>query len=400
MIEERRGPGRPRGSLGRPRGIADEYAELARGRHKPRTIAAGSRILRNFWIPFLAKRGVASEDVGVLDMIAWEDELLEDGFTSRDAVYLSVVRGYYILKGTRNPSSRWSRLAAEIKGRKLPPVIGKKHPHEPYPLALVPKILEASRAVVQKDGSGAKIYSEAFAVTATFIYSGGRGQFYGLRVDQVREALKKKYLELYVKTGKEIRIPVHDRLLEIWKKHLEDRGFDGPMMFRRGADSYTYQDGNVDFMDDERSATNNLHHVAKILHGADGGDNVQAALKRLFDLDEHLTSHRFRKSIATFYEQYGFTDAEIRTVCGWAGSDIVDVYKLPNVQALQAKISKVDIGSASWVAAHDPPTDLFANQGNADMIAQLRAQLQEQRERNDRLEKKLDQVLENQKVIA
>jgi len=404
----RRGPGRPQNAW-RPRKIEEDYLVVSEGRHKPTTRDSTVKTLRK-WEDFLRERAVDSEAVTIHDLIAWEDALVAKGYTRVAALYNKHVRSYYLLKGSKQPDSRWSRIAAELKAHKSPPVIGRKHPHQPYPLDLLPKILEASKHVLQRDLGGKEIYSDAFAVTATLLYTGGRAQFYGLRDQEVRAALEKKYVEIFVKEGEEVLVPVHDRLLAIWKDHLDQRDFDGPQFFRHGRNPYTYQDGNKAWREDALASKGNDTIVGSILrspakaHGGGPGrtEGVEVYLERLYGIRERLTAHRFRKSVGTYMEAYGFTDSERRLQLSHGAKTITEQYSVADVVRSQEKLSKLDLGSADWVAAHNPPANLFAGNGGVDQdqVADLRAQLQRERDRNERLEAKLDELLERTKVIA
>jgi hypothetical protein len=383
--------------------MESEYEDLAMGRRKPRTISAALRVIREKWAPFLAVRGRASEDVTIHDLIAWEQDLVHAGFNSTDLTEFSLVRGYYRLKGSRYPDSKWSKLAGEIAGHELPETIGRVRPHLPFDLLHVPLILEAARRVHQFNVQGQEVYSEAYAVTATFLYSAGRAQFYGLRVDQVEDAIKTKVLgknvDLYVKTGKSAEIPMHDRLLEIWKEHLDKRDFDGPMLFRHGLYPYTYQEGNLKWEEDVNAADRNLLSVQYLLRASP--HSVARALASEFKVKERLTAHRFRKTLGTALEDYGFTKAERNLLGAWEGEGMAEEYSMPNLLRLQKKWSTVDYGDESWLKAHWPPRNLFAGaNGNEDLVAQLQKQLAEEKARSDRLEAKLDRILANQKVIA
>lgn len=395
----RHGPGRPPNPW-RPRKIEQDYIEVSEGHHKPATRDLTVKALGQ-WSDFLRRRGVDTDAVTIHDFIAWEQEQIARGFTRTAKTYNARVRGYYRLKGSLQPDSKWSKLAMEIRGHLAPKPIGKKHPYEHLPLDLLPKILEAARDVKQYTPGSAhgEVYSEAFPLTATFLYGGGRAQWYAITDEQVKTALPRKYIELFVKEGEYVFVPVHDRLLAIWKEHLKNRDFDGPMFFRHGRDPYTYQEGKKDWRADHRAANSNNNHVERIFVGHyAGSDCVERRLEERFGVREDLSSHRFRESVGTYMEAYGFTKAERRLQLSHSAADIEDQYSRAGVEALQVKLSTMDLGSATWVEAHNPPRDLFSgNNGNGgvdqDLVAELRAQLQDERERNHRLEDKLDQLL-------
>ncbi len=362
------------------------------------------RVLEGPWTDFLKRRGVDSEVVGIDDFIAFRRELAEDGFSAGDQHVLNMIRHFYLNRGSDEPNSRWSHFAAELKVQKMPRVIGKRHPHEPFPILLLPKILEASRHVVQRSPTtGAEVYSEAYALTGTLLYSGMRAQSYGLLDAQVEKALDDKYVQLNVKSGYEVQVPIHDRLREIWTEHLDKRDHEGPQFFRHGRDPYTYMDGNQDWREDFLALTGNGKRVQDVLRGRgeDGADSVQRELKVLYGVEERITAHRFRKSLGSYMEPFGFTLAERRLQLSHGARNITDFYSVAQVQELQVKLSKMDLGSAEWVLAHDPPSNLFAGNGDAALVEDLRRQLaasderaRRAEERAERMEKKLDEFME------
>ncbi len=416
----RRGPGRPPNPW-RPRKIVARYDELANrgGHHEPTTRDRRVRDLHVFE-EYLRKIRVDSDAVSVRDLIGFVNYLkaLPGGYTSNRNQIWGSVRSYYALEGSADPEGHMGILARNLELVKAPKVVGEIHPHEAFPLVLGPKILEASRHVVQQDHGGNAIKSEAFVVTATLLYTGGRAQFYGLRVDQVRAALEEpdKFLLTRVKGGrKEVKVPIHDNLFPVWREWLDQRDFDGPMLFRHGRDPYAFRDGKTDWREAARNQGMNKKCVARILRGPEiesgheARDGVETQLKKRFGIKERLTAHRFRKHVVTWMEEYGFNESERRLQVSHGADTITKQYSDPEIRRVQEKISKMDLGSAEWVAAHDPPRNLFAGGDNnnshdvdEDQVAQLRAQLQEANDRNARLEKRLDALLERlePKVVA
>jgi hypothetical protein len=353
-----------------------------------------------FWEAFLHNRRVDSDAVTIHDYIAWTSLQALNGFTRTAKIYNIRVRSYYLLKGAKNPDSKWSKLASEIKTYRIPKPTGKRNPYKPLAVALMPKILEAARSMK----------SEALAIVATFIYTGGRAQYYGLTVDQVQQALDPKhgpYAEIFVKEGEHVYVPVPDQLLPIWRRHLEERDFKGPMFFSKGRDPYTYQAGSKNWREDDWAARSNDLYVARTFHGrarGDGSDCVEKRLEKMFGIDEEITSHRIRKTVASCMKSYGFPDHLIRLQMSHGAETITEFYEVADVLQAQKDLSRMDLGNAEWVAAHDPPRSLFAGNGNGhdeDLVAELIRQRNEARDRMekaedraDRFEKKFDELLD------
>lgn len=396
--------------MGRPRKIEEDYLRVSEGHIRPTARRSALFHLRTYG-RWLRDRGIDSDAVTIQTLVDFQNWLQArpGGYTTGPDAINGSVRSYYSWKGSAEPEGRWATLAQQISILRKPEVLGEVEPYEAFPLALLPKILDAAKHVVQVNQHGDPIYNEAYALTATFLYTGGRAQFYGITDEQVRAALEKKYIQLFVKGGrKQVKVPVHDRLLEIWKEHLEKRDFDGPAFFRNGRNPYTYHDGNKDWTEDSRASGSNVVSVCRILRGpalnseAALSDGVEHQLEILYGVKDKITSHRFRKSVVTYMELYGFTEAERRLQVSHGAETITQKYSDPNILEAQRKISTMDLGSAEWVAAHDPPGNLFVSNGDANMVAELRHQLADERARSDRLEKKLDQLLARfaPKVIA
>jgi hypothetical protein len=324
------------------------------------------------WEDFLRVRKVDSEEVTIHDLIAFEDSLVDRGYTHTRAHENSLVRSYYLKKGAKVPGSKWSKLAGEIEAHEMPRVIGTSKPHQPFDARLLPKILEASRHVTQRAvlaGSMkfSETYSEAFPVVATLLYTGARAQIYGLMDAQVQETLDNDlpFVKPFVKEGRQEPVIVHEKLKPIWRRHLDERDFEGPQFFRRGRNPYTYQDGSADWREDFRGATANDNNVARLLHGTASrpdSDSVERRLLDLYGVKEHLNAHRFRKSVGTWYSRYGFDAGERRAVLTHKAegkSRQTEEYDIPLLADLQKKVSQIDLGSAEWVEAHWPTYNLF-----------------------------------------
>lgn len=389
----RRGPG-PEPIAWRPRKIQQEWEALALGAGlKPSVIAGTMRVLPE-WEDFLRRRAVDSDAATIHDLLAWEDELIASpkGFNRTAQWKMSCVRSFYLHKGSRSPDSKWSKFASEVKSHRMPRKIGKKNAYLAYDLPLLPEILEASRLVKQYSPGCVtrEVYSEVPAVVATFLYGAGRAQWYGLTLDQAEHGIHEGVTELFVKEGEWVFVPIHDKLRAIWKEHLDHRDFDRKdpdtgerMFFRHGRSPYKYQSGNKDWRSDARAASSNDWHVQRVFHPigqkevARNADCVQRRLREQTDLDVVLQAHRFRKSVSTYMELYGFVGAERRLQLSHGAKTITDDYSTPQVLELQRKLSLMDLGNAEWVSAHSPPRNLFSDNGNgavdAAVLEELRA---------------------------
>src|SRR2546425_6344464 len=113
----RRGPGRPLQPW-RPRKIVADYIDVSEGYHSPETRRVTISALKP-WEAYLRKVGVDSDQVDVHQFGGWVRELQGRGFTRGVRNRAGLLRGYYSLKGAREPDSKWSKLAAELKAFRL-----------------------------------------------------------------------------------------------------------------------------------------------------------------------------------------------------------------------------------------------------------------------------------------
>lgn len=392
-----RGPGRPRHIEAVYQTFASKYDR------SPRTRETRTYALRK-WEGFLARRGVASADVSILDWIAWLDDLTRDGFTRGDMCTASLVRRFYRILGAEQPLSRWSEFAKAIVAHPMPKTIGKKNPYKPLPLRAIPRTLEAAAHLVPRTRAGTEVYNEAPAAVATFIYLGGRAQTYGLTVAQAEQGIADRHVLTFAKEDEEVDLAVHDRLREAWRRHLDDRDFGGPMLFRYGGDAYAHHEGG-DWRADVRGAARNRNGIAAIL------DSVEPLLRARHGIEEHLTAHRFRKSLGTYMEAFGFLEVEQRGQLAHGAKTQTQDYSVVEILRLQRKLSaRMDLGSIAWVdaeeawaEAHDGQyRNLFANgehETDASLLEELRSlrrqvevlngQLVEERSRTRELTDKL-----------
>ncbi|MCK4455347.1 MAG: tyrosine-type recombinase/integrase [Thermoplasmata archaeon] len=342
--------------------IEGEWLEMTKD-HKyytPTTRRNAARYLRR-WQGFLDSRKRRFDRVKVEDFEDFEDFLISEGkkLTTVSTIQSYVVM-FYSLKANKNKHSRWPGFVSQLKAHKRPKVRTAASPHKPYPLDVIPEILDAAR----------EVEGDAFPVVAGFIYTGMRAQMYGIRVDELH--FEDRVLTPLVKGAHRVRIPFHRCLIEIWKDHLEKRGYDGPMLFRLGKHPYKFlegEGGDVEWFDDEKNMKGNRWNVARLL------GKVEEVLRDR-GIDEHLTGHRFRKSVGTYASQFGMDKTERRVLLAHEAKDIMDVYDMRDIQNVGAHWDGIDLGSREWVKAglsSGTPTVVSGPNGNGDVVATLQA---------------------------
>lgn len=353
--------------------MIQEFRQLAKGKISPSTQCEVERIVRT-WKAWLDTQDptIRRDRVTIQDFKRWEKALIDDpkkgGSTVRS--YEALLRIYYRLLADAYPERRWPRFYAQLIAHKKPLMISSISPHQAYPLQIIPKILEASRQRIGKR----KHSKEDYVVTALFLYSGMRAQALGLRVSDLH--FDSQTIVTRVKGGHEIYLPMHSKLKQILQDHLETREYESDMLFRSGHYPYTFLSGGS-VHDAEKSLQANQCNVKNVMR------RVEVELRKM-GIEKHLTSHRFRKSIGTYYKRtrwgalnIGLDDREMRLYLGHQAKNVTQSYDMQDASEVARKISLIDLGSEEWIEAH---IDVFngisatPNNGGSLPFEELRAQ--------------------------
>lgn len=403
-----------------------EFEEAAKDRLAPASIVQVTRLLERHWFPFLGERAVRRDQVTMDDFREWEGrQRVTDVSRTHMNHRISLLVTYFRLLANAHPNVKAYRaMAVDLKVYVRPKTRETASSWKPYPLAAIPRILEAARSydsvagnqygARSDDGTASERFpSEDDVLTALFAYTGIRSASgYGLRVKEID--LDARLVATRVKGGHEVYVPIHKALVDVLGDHLASRPYRSAMLFRWGRDAFAYADprATVDPRRGSRDLYANEHNVQKAM------GRVEAAYARLFGREAvdrdlvyrnrtgrrvGLVGHRFRVSVGTYAEQYGLLESERRLLLSHGAKSITSFYSKPDIVGILAKWDRIDLGSAAWVAAHDPPTNLFAGgngNGDAGLVEDLRRQLADERTRNDRLERKLDEILARTKVVA
>src|SRR5207245_4393996 len=93
----------------------------------------------------------------------------------------------------------------------------------PFAPEVLTRILEAAKAQAFIGAGLRAVPSEDYAFLMTLLYTGGRAQFYGLRVADLD--FGRMEIKAIVKGGKLVTIPLHPILAEQLKGHLASRAY-------------------------------------------------------------------------------------------------------------------------------------------------------------------------------
>lgn len=176
---------------------------------------------------------------------------------------------------------------------------------------------------------------ENYTIIMLLFYTGGRAQFYGLRVKDVKygerngdtsegmDIVTMGTIAVKVKGGKWHTIPLHPKLQKIIKEHLRTRDYESPMLFRYGRIPTI----TADYKNNQAV----LAHLFKKYQGAIG-------------TDESFHTHRMRKSAATHGKRFGMDLQFMQAILGHASIDTTaDIYTEVDIQDVGREWAKIDI---------------------------------------------------------
>lgn len=262
------------------------------------------------------------------EFAAYRRYLLSKGLASSSVKnYTGSVLRYYLLrvrqKGDPDALELYTRMKV-IEGSIRRGA--KSRPIEPFSLTTLQRIIRAAgsyRKIWNSNLRGFRrwIDSEDYPFIMTLLYTGGRAQFYGLRVDQVD--FKRGEIRVQAKGGVPLVIPLHPKLKGILARHLATRDYTSPFVFRNGKDPTT-------------------------LRGRDANHaNAWGACKRVqkaAGLSESVHPHRFRKTLATMGRSLGMDLQHIQAILGHRNvMDTVGIYIRPDFQELRRDFAQLDL---------------------------------------------------------
>ena len=304
--------------------VVEEYVRLAtRAGWQASSIISGRDLLRQYhrWLRSRFRIGIL--EAGVNEFIEYRKHLLARPI-SREVVrhLLQNVSSYYLLKAQNGDGLRW----LELHNHTLPLSRVKcgstrEQPYEPYSRETLRRILEAAhsyRRIKRRDGWGA---SEDYQVIMTLLYTGGRAQMYGLRVDEVD--FEKMEIRTRVKGGVRVRIPLHPTLAGILRQHLATRKCRSDFVFQRGQDPATGE-----------GYRSNRSHAWRICK----------RVQKVAGLTDPVHPHRFRKTLAVMARQLGLDISEVQRILGHRNvRTTMNLYATPDAEELRRAFASIDL---------------------------------------------------------
>ncbi len=250
--------------------LVQEYVSLAEtDGFRPTSVEQGRQILIRYESFLRDRLETSLEGAGWKDYAAYRTYLARSQISRATlGCYLRYLTSFYRLRAqasqAREHLDDYMRVRALGAGR--PASSGK---WSPMTRRLVQRLLKAAEG-------------EDYLFLMTLLYTGGRAQFYGLRVDELDH--ERGEITTIVKAGRTVTLPLHPELSRLLKQHLVTRDYDSAFLFRNGRDLSTRLG--------QKSNRQNAWRICKRAQRAAG-------------IQESVHPHRFRKTLAASMRRAG-----------------------------------------------------------------------------------------------
>src|SRR3990170_2051406 len=314
-----------------------EFAALATAEgFRPTSIDQGRSVLLRYH-RFLRERFNLD-----LDTASWKEFAAYKAHLAQTGVERTTIRGYlsYIVafyrvraQATQDPQllELFTRLKAIGMPRKA-----KSVKWTPFAPDILNRILVAAEAQAFVGEGLRAVPSEDHAFLMTLLYTGGRAQFYGLRVADVDFDLME--IKAVVKGGKSVTIPLHPTLAALLKEHLASRGYQSEFLFRHGRDPLTRTG--------QKANRQNAWRACK---------RVQKAAC----LSESVHPHRFRKTLATLGKRFGLDPQFLQAILAHESVTMtLDKYAEVELEDVKREFAKLDLCAPQASRSNGPAEEL------------------------------------------
>ena len=319
-----------------PEPIRDYVALAMAEGFRPSSIDQGRSILLRY-AAFLHERfGLVLESGGWQEFAAYKAHLAQQGISKTAARgYLSYVAGYYRLKAQATQELRLLELYTKMRAIGMPRR-GRSEKGKPYTSETLHRILEAARSYSAIRQDFRAIPSEDYVFLMTLLYTGGRAQFYGLRVREIE--FDRMEISAIVKGGKRVSIPLHPKLAEVLRIHLSMRDYESEFVFRQGRDPTTRTG--------QKANRQNAWRTCKRVQKAAG-------------LSESVHPHRFRKTLATFGKRLGMDPQFLQAILAHESVTMtLDRYAEVEIDDVKREFAKLDLCPIGEAKPSFSPRDL------------------------------------------
>ena len=248
---------------------------------------------------------------GWTEFLAYKAHLADTG-VSRATIraYLSNIGSYYRLLAQATQLESISTLCGRIRTVGLPRRTWSER-HRPFDSATLAKILRTAR---RRGG-------EDYTFLLTLLYTGGRAQFYGLKVRELD--FRRLEIKTVVKPGKRVTIPLHPALAQVLTEHLAQRGYQSPYVFRWGRDPTT-----------RKGMQSNRQN----------GWRICKRIEERARIREPVYPHRFRKTLATISRRAGMDPQFVQAILGHETvMATLDYYAQVDLEDVKREFAKLDL---------------------------------------------------------
>jgi len=299
-----------------------EFVALATAEgFRPSSIDQGRSVLVRY-NQFLQERFKLDLEVaGWREFAAYKFHLAKSGI-ARTTIrgYLSYVIAFYRVRAQATQDPQLLDLFTRLKAIGLPRK-AKSVKWTPFAPDVLARTLEAAKAQAFIGEGLRAVPSEDYAFLMTLLYTGGRAQFYGLKVSDLD--FERMELKAVVKGGKSVRIPLHPTLAELLKEHLASRTYHSEFLFRHGHDSVTRTG--------QKANRQNAWRACK-------------RVQMLAGIEESAHPHRFRKTLATLGKRLGLDPQFLQSILAHeSGSMTLDKYAEVELDDGKREFAKLDL---------------------------------------------------------
>ncbi len=266
-----------------------------------------------------------------LDTAGWKEFAAYKAHLAQSGIARTTIRGYlsyiitfYRLRAQATQDPLLLEIFTKLKAIGMPRK-AKSVRWTPFAPEVLTRILETAKSQAFVGEGLRAIPSEDYAFLMTLLYTGGRAQFYGLRVADLD--FERMEIEAIVKGGKPVTIPLHPTLAGLLKEHLASRGYKSEFLFRHGKDPSTRTG--------QKANRQNAWRACKRVQKAAG-------------LSESVHPHRFRKTLATMGKRLGLDPQFLQAILAHESITMtLDRYAEVELEDVKREFAKLDLSNGN-----------------------------------------------------
>ncbi len=250
--------------------------------------------------------------------------------------YLSYIITFYRLRAQATQEPQLLELFTKLKAIGMPRK-AKSVKWTPFAPEVLTRILETAKSQAFVGEGLRAVPSEDYAFLMTLLYTGGRAQFYGLRVADLD--FERMEIKAIVKGGKPVTIPLHPTLAQLLKEHLSSRAYHSEFLFRHGNDPATRTG--------QKANRQNAWRACKRIQVAAG-------------LVESVHPHRFRKTLATMGKKLGLDPQFLQAILAHESVTMtLDRYAEVELEDVKREFAKLDLSNGHAVQTQPTQAELI-----------------------------------------